>query len=257
MPAGGLVTLGAGAVIGGIQWAHSAHQANLARKAAAANTRPLYETPQSENDLSALIQSQGGTGMSDASRQYATNSANQGLSATLNAIQRGGGDVNSVSGVYGKYADSMNSLALHDDALRMQHVSNIASLYQRQSANQDKSYMLNRLDPFKDKSAAIAQQLQAAQQGETAGINTMTSSLLGVGQGLMKEPKMDYNNPGHTQMQPAYGFGGSTAPQAPKNFGYTPQYDISGFKPNLYSVPQSNPGNTQNWTGYGFDTNSF
>lgn len=181
---GGAITGGLGLLGGGIEYGMGVYARHKAEQAARNNIRPVYQTPGSEGYLTNLIQSQGTTGMSDASRAAYMNGANEGLGTTINAIQKGGGDPNAIGNAYSNYQKGINSMALYDDSQRMQHLNAIAQNYTRQSANTDKEFQLNKFDPYKDRAQAIAQQLQSAQQRQTAGLNTMLGGLGNLGQSV-------------------------------------------------------------------------
>lgn len=222
----GAVTGGLGLLGGGIEYAMGAYARHKAEQAAKGNIRPTYQTPQSESYLTNLIQSQGTTGMSDASRAAYLNNAGEGLGTTINAIQKGGGDPNAIGNAYSNYQKGINSMALYDDSQRMQHLNAIAQNYTRQSANTDKEFQLNKFDPYKDRAQAIAQQLQSAQQRQTAGLNTMLGGLGSIGQGVASgmsnriAPQGGGNNGNQTNYPSVFNNGGEGLWAGDGNSGY-------------------------------------
>lgn len=230
-----IASAGVGALIGGAEWAYGAYQKQKAIEAAKKNIRPTYQTPQSENDLGNLVMAQGGQGLSAGARQIYQNDANNGLSATLAAINRGDGDPNAAAGVYGNYEQGINHLALLDDAQRMKHMDNIAGWYQRNTANEDKKWQLNQFDPYKDKAQAIANQTQAAQNMEQGGMNMVGSSILG-GIRAWNDRKKPYQDVSQRTVAPVMTDGpqmGSGTFQRPAS------NSVQSFFQPYYKIPQS------------------
>lgn len=185
MPAGGLVTAGIGAAVGIGESIYGHIQAKKLQAQQAANIRPTYQIPTEEQDIQNLALSRAGQGMSDAARTANQNQSNQGLAASLSAIKQSG-DTSNIGGVLGAYNNAGNQLAIYDDQARMQNLNNLYSSYQRMSADKDKQFQLNQMDPYKDKAQFLSQQLQGAKGMEQAGINTATSGLMNLGSGLLK-----------------------------------------------------------------------
>ena len=207
----GLITAGLGLLGGAIEYGLGTYQRHKAEQAARNNVRPTYETPGSEQYLTDLIQSQGNTGMSDASRAAYLNDAQGGLSATTSAILKGGGDPNAIGNAYSGYNKGISQMALYDDSQRMQHLNAVAQNYARQSANQDKLFQLNKFDPYKDKAQAIAQQLAGAQNMQNAGMNTFFGGLGSAGKAIASDNKLKLadnaptDTPTNAGNQPVYG----------------------------------------------------
>ena len=158
---------------------YGAVKANKAAKAAAANVRPAYTTPQTEYDNQRIAESQAGQGMSAASKQDYLNNAGQGLAATNDAILRGGGDANSLSATYDKYNQGISNLSIYDDQARQGHLNNLIAQNQRMSADTDKNWQLNQYAPWTDKAKLYAAQQQAGQQIEGQGIGMLGKAATG------------------------------------------------------------------------------
>ena len=211
MPAGGLATAGAGLLLGGAEaaWGNSQKNSYQRQINAISGNKPAYQIPGEENQIVNLAESRAGQGMSAASNQALTNNTNNTLSAGLNAALRGGGDANSLGNIVEKSQQGFNQNAIYDDQARMKNLENLQSSWARMSADKDKAYTLNELDPWKDKMAALHQQL--------AGANNMFMSGLGMaGGGFMSGlgkafgASSPWSNPGGTSMTPVTTSGPST-----------------------------------------------
>ena len=222
---------------------YGAVKANKAAKAAAANVRPAYTTPQTEYDNQRIAESQAGQGMSAASKQDYLNNAGQGLAATNDAILRGGGDANSLSATYDKYNQGISDLSIYDDQARQGHLNNLIAQNQRMSADKDKEYQLNQLAPWADKAKLYAAQQQAGQQIEGQGIGMFTKAATGAA-GYFNTP----DDPAEkTTATPPAG----VAPSSNMGSYYgTPDYQPQApyYSPN---TPSSGDGSgTYGWNGY-------
>lgn len=198
-----------GAGIGIYSIAHNASKEKKARQAMENNKRPTYKIPQSEYDTLNLLGNRAGQGLSSSARSYYNQMQDRGLSSSLDAILKGGGDLNNAGGLVQRYFDSGNKLAVLDDQAKMQNINALIQQRQRMAAFQDKSFYINQYAPYADKQAAAAQELGMAQQGQQAGINTLGSSLSNLGSGISN--RMATNNIGKSS-------GG---------FGSTPSNNIS------------------------------
>lgn len=186
MPAGGLLTAGSlavglgEAIYGGIQSKKINNQ--LAANAAA---RPKYQIPQEENNIESLAESRGGQGISDAAMTANQNQSNQNTAAALAAIKQSG-DTSNIGAITGAADNASNQQAIYNDQARMQNLNNLQGAYARMSANKDKQFQVNELDPWKDKQQFLSTQLAGAKNTEQAGINTAASGAMNLGSSLLK-----------------------------------------------------------------------
>lgn len=247
-----LVGAGVGALSGGINAFEGAKQKKAANAALANNVMPQYQIPQTEWDNLNQLQSQAGQGLSDSSRTVYNNAAGQGLGASISAIQRGGGDVNTLGGAFNSYLNNTSQLALADDKMKNQHMADLIGGRQRISADQDKEYQINKYSPWANRQQALTQQVTAAANKEQAGFNQATNSVMnglssvsGILQGNTKkgQDKTVQNNsaPGsmfdyansygfHAPMATDQGVGGQTLSDYPSYMGMN-----AGQKSGLYN----------------------
>jgi hypothetical protein len=130
-------------------------QANKAMRNA---KRPTYQTPDTENENTALLEYLAGQGLSDNTKSFALNNADRGMTASLDAILKGGGDVNQVDKVYDKYLTNVSALSVADDQARLRNIYGLIQQRQRISDFSDKEFLYNEDGPYKDKMQAAAQQ---------------------------------------------------------------------------------------------------
>lgn len=255
---------------------YSAEKKHEAEQKAANNKQPDYKIPEEEQANLKLAESYANQGMSAGARNAYQNSADRGLTSTTNAILRGGGDANAIGGAYDRYNEGISNMSLYDDKVRTQHLQDLMGQNSRMAAYRDKSYQVNEYGPWANKAQALAQQMAAAQQGQTSGMNTAISGFAGMAQGLggngdkVKSPgwnnphtaspgQMNYetSQPGtawqpSTMNNPYSGYidSGNGSPYAPTNMGMDsgagPQPNYGGYKP-FYEI-DSSPG-TGGWNG--------
>lgn len=162
--------------------AHGAHQKNLAKKAAAANKRPAYNIPQGEYDNLYMAESQASQGLDQGSKQILTQNADRGLSASLNAVLKGGGDMNAASSLYDNYLGNINNIALMDNQQKINNVQQLVAARYRMSDQQDKQWQVNNYAPFMDKQKEIGQQKAYGQQQVDSGMGEISGAAIsGVG----------------------------------------------------------------------------
>lgn len=164
-----------------------------AELAAQAGERPDYKTPQGEYDNLALLQSRASQGLSD-STLTALNSGNErAFSSAVNNVLMGGGTQNNVAGLYDSFNNSMNKVALADDARKVQNLNNYIQQQSRMSGFADKNFQLNELDPWKDNRAAANRLSEQGNNMTNAGIGTAISTGIGAAGQLGRQSQLGGN----------------------------------------------------------------
>lgn len=219
-----------------------------AKKIAAGNIRPTYSIAPEETANQEIAQTLAGRGLSGATKQSFRTSAERGLSTSIDAILKGGGDTNQVGQVYGTYNDSMGRLAIADDAQRFDNLKILLDNNRRMAAERDKLFQLNEYAPFADKAqeaaALSAQGQQYINSGINTGFNAVSTYATGASQrkstNRMKFGTSDEEYTGDNQYSPSLmnsGTGQSYLNDRTYNFSrLTPQQrsDISGLYSNRY-----------------------
>lgn len=161
-----------------------------ANEAAGKLKRPVYdsELSKSEYDALNLLKSRAGQGLSSSARNLYQQNADRGLTSTLDAIIKSGGDPNSVSKAYSGYADNIGRLALADDAAKINNINAFLNQQRRVSDQEmnayDTGFKINQYAPYADEAARIAQLRGQGRQMTNAGITTLGQTALGYGQAI-------------------------------------------------------------------------
>lgn len=243
------VALIAGAALGAGQMIYGNHLKKKAAQAAAANVMPTYELPKEEREMLSQAETQAGTGMSAAAREALRQDSDRALGTNIDAINRGGGNINAIAATAQGTQLGLNKMALYEDSARLEHLKQLQEGRARMSANRDKEYQLNKYAPWANKAQAIAEQQKAAQNTFNSGVNTLGMGLLQSisnmpqGSGM---PKFGYIPQQPTaEALPMTGQGGMEmfTPQPTSIPGYTPAGSPFGMM-------NENIDNTPTWNGY-------
>lgn len=169
-----------GVVIGGAKLYLGEHAKAKARKQAEQqkNSRPqLTDSPYTRDELS-LAGSELSAGMgADASRAL-TQENQKSQTNSLDAILKGGGDINNVSKVFDESQSGNQRLALMKENLRLNKIQNFVSASRNADQQRQQQFQFNEWAPWADRSQAIAQEKTQANQDINEGINTIGSSIL-------------------------------------------------------------------------------
>ncbi len=176
------VSAGIGAAVGIGQLVVGAINNRKAKKEAREleATRPTYSiSDQAGRDL-ALAESElgGGGGLSAGAQSAYNNLNNQQFSSSLNAILKGGGSVNNVGSVFGENEEGRQRLALLNDQMRLQKINNLNRARTSMINEEDKAFMYNIDQPWKDKAQAVSSSRQQAQAMIGSGIGSVANTAM-------------------------------------------------------------------------------
>ena len=230
-----LAAMGIGVATGVGEGIYGAIQKRNAQRAAAANVMPTYTPSPYEGQITNLAESQAGTGMSDAARQALLNNSNTGLATSVGAIEKMGGNPNSIGSAYQNYNTNINNQAIYDDSQRMAHLSNLQGAYSRASAVADKAWQINQYQPWANRAQAIAGQLQGGQNMMMAGINTAAGGVMSglSALGRKNNPSVDTGGGG----QGSSGMGQQIS--LPDNSGLSASWNNTGGTPAMPAMNNS------------------
>lgn len=200
MLAGGLLQAGLG--IG---------QKAKAAKMAAGNKRPEYEISQQAKDNQALAESMASEGLSDSAKQLYTSNADRGLTSSIDAILKGGGDVNAITDLNDGYNQSLSQFAMAEDQAKFRNLNILMRANDALGAEHDKAWQINQYAPYADKAQQAAQMSASGMQNISGGINTGLSALSMAAMG---------------KINPSAGVPGAAGSGMPQGSGL----DLEGFK---------------------------
>ncbi len=251
MPAGGLLTTGVGALIGGGEAIWGAEQKKKYQNQINAlnSKRPVYSINPEEYNIQNLAESRAGQGMSAGSKQELLNNTNNNLATSLDYALKSGGDPNAIGNIAQNSQSAYNQNAIYDDQARLSNLNNLQTAWTRQSANRDKAFQINQEQPWKDNMTALHQQLTGANNMFNSGLNLIGGSALGAANKFSGGGQRTVIPPGEgiLHMDSALGNSSFATPSAQS---YTPSmYSGNIQQPEIQQQQIDAP----NWNGYTFD----
>lgn len=139
---------------------------------------PIKQTSQFDKDSLALAESELANGMSSAAEKAYNDSVDRGLSSSISAMLKSGGDVNSIGDIYGATEQGRQNLAIMQDQMRLTQLQNVLKSYDKMASEDEKNWMVNLYGPYKDKLQAIGEQRKNTAQQRVAGMNTLGGGLM-------------------------------------------------------------------------------
>jgi hypothetical protein len=196
-----------------------------------AATRPKLEASPYLDDQLSLAQSELSSGMSGAAESAYEQGLSRDVSSSLDAILKGGGDVNNVAEIFDRSAVGRQRLSLMKENLRLSQINNLVNAQGAMETQRQQMFQFNDFAPWADASRANAQGRQKAQDMIWGGLQTVASGAMGSAQGAAaKSDFNNYFNPG----QQGGGYNGN------------PQYSQVQQVPNYNGTVQS-PGANMNY----------
>lgn len=171
------ITQGAQAVGGIGQVVQSLFQGREANRLTASNKRPKYHVQQPIKDALSFSQSRASQGLSDQSKQTYLQEAERGTTLGVDAILKGGGNVNNIADLYGNFETGISKVALLDEQMRSENERRMLESQYKMNDELDKQWQVNVFDPYADKAQAAATLKKQASDNRWKGIN----SIIGAG----------------------------------------------------------------------------
>lgn len=178
-PTSAIVQSGAGLVQTAVGLINAAKTKKEAERLA--RERPDYEISPLVGQGLSLAESDLANGMSSAATKAYQDLNNQQFSASLGAILKGGGGVNSIGDIYGNSQEGRLKLAMMKDQLRLQQIQNYIKASERKQQEEQTKWQVNEFGPYHDKVQANAAARQGAQQQINSGLNAFGAGVMNYG----------------------------------------------------------------------------
>lgn len=206
-----------GAALGAAQTVEGLINAGKTKKIAntLSKTRPQLGRDALADENLALTKSELAQGMSAKAEKAYGDIADRDFSASLSAILKGGGNLNSIGDIYGSKEEGRQKLAIMRDNLRMSQISNEINASKAVSERNDQQFLFNVDAPWKDASRANAQAREKAQQQIWGGLSTIGSAGMSFLGGKADAKQLGLKDPSELSGTQDYNdiLGLSTAPQ--------------------------------------------
>lgn len=151
-------------------------------------SRPKREISPLYGQNLSLAESELAGGMSTAAERAYASQLDKSTAASLSALLKGGGDVNSVGDVFASGEEGRQRLAMLNDQLRLNQINNVVKARGMMAEEADKNFLFNDYAPWADKSQANAEARKAANAGIWSGLSTVAGA--GMNYFSNKLPKM-------------------------------------------------------------------
>lgn len=220
------IAISAASAIGGYL---SKRKAQKERERLAAS-RPEIGDSEFVDEQIDLARSELARGNNTASRLAYEEAADTGFASSLDAILRGGGNVNNVADLYGNSMQGRMRLAMMDDDLRIQRIRNLSAAQQGAEGFRQQQFQFNQFAPWADNAQAAAQAYAGANQQMWSGIANVGAGLTNYASMLQQEKMYD------KYLASLGGRGGNSVSVAPpQQPAFMPQQSYVSTQPVMYS----------------------
>lgn len=206
--------------------------------------RPKLEASPYIDDQLSLAQSELSSGMSGAAETAYEEGLSRDVSSSLDAILKGGGDVNNVAEIFDRSATGRQRLALMKENLRLSQINNLVNAQGAAENQRQQMFQFNEWAPWSDAAQANAKARQGAENMIWSGVQTFGNAATGFLQG--QQASNDFNNyfqsqatnpnsrvMGGNQIAQRAAIGSVSSPAANSNY----------INPNFNSTPKFNFNN--------------
>lgn len=184
-------------VVGGVSLGYSIynseHKKNQARKLEAKNKKPDYKVQQPIIENQTLAENMAQQGLSDSSKQIATDNLNEGFNSSINALLEAGGGLNSISDLYSSFGDNLKGLAGLDNEVKYKNQQLLMGQNERMGQEFDKQFQLGSWFDYVNKAQRIAELRGQAKtdrrDAESEAVGIVSSAALGFSSREPKEKK--------------------------------------------------------------------
>lgn len=167
----------AGVAVGtaGYQIYSGAHAKSKAKKEQArlnASRPKLPVSPYAQQQYD-LARSELSNGMSSQAEQAYNNASDRQFSTSLDAILKGGGDINNIGELFDASDQGRQRLALAKENMRINNINNLVRASQNLTNEEQNAFKFNQWAPWADKAQANAQSMIQGQQTMDSGISSL------------------------------------------------------------------------------------
>lgn len=137
-----------------------------------AETRPKETASPFLKDQLNLAESNLGSGMGADAKKIYSEGIDTSLSASLDAILKGGGSTNNVGEIFNNSVNGRQRMVLMNENIRQNNVNNLVRAQDASDEERQRMFEFNQWMPWSDKAQANAQARQGAEQQIWKGLDT-------------------------------------------------------------------------------------
>lgn len=170
------ISSGLQSAIGVYQLVRGGSQIKQANKMAGTTVRPDYRIQQGYKDNLAFTERGASQGLSDESQALYDASTDRTMGASIDAILRGGGNVNTISDIYDTATADAGKVAMLNEEVRQKNAQQYLLASEEYAQQEDKRWQINQWAPYKDRVQAIAELKAQGEKNKQAGLNSIVSA---------------------------------------------------------------------------------
>ena len=159
-------------------------------------TRPKAQISQQTRNELTLNESELSNGLGAKATRAYTEQEDKGLSTSLSAMLKGGGNVNSVGELYGADESGRQRMVQLQESTRLNQIQKLMDSQRNMAGEEQKMFEFNEWMPYADKVKANAAAKESANAQVSSGISSMASAGMQYGQNKAELDMFnDYLNP--------------------------------------------------------------
>lgn len=166
-----------GAVGAGYKVAQGISQNSAANKLQRGLVRPMYKIQDQYYQNQGLAENAAQNGLGANALNYYGDQANRGLASGISGVLQGGGDVNSINGLYDKFNQGNRAISAEDARLKTDNIRYLVDRNKDLAGQETQQWALNKYEPYKDTATAITGLRNSGSQNISGGISEAGSVL--------------------------------------------------------------------------------
>ena len=199
-------------------------------------TRPKLEASQFVDDQLSLAQSELANGLSGETERAYEEGLSRDVSTSLDAILKGGGDINNIPEIFDRSATGRQRLALMKENLRLSQINNLVNAQGAAENQRQQMFQFNQWAPWADDAKANAAARQGAEDMIWGGLQTVASGATGALNALQGQAASNsyFQNPQQNNSYVPPNLQSSTVQRAPMGGFTSPGANMNYIDENLF-----------------------
>jgi methanogenic corrinoid protein MtbC1 len=139
--------------------------------------RPEYQIQDEYYDNVGMANNMAQSGLPAATRDFYSTQSERGLTASTDAVLRGGGGINAIADIYDKYNQANMRVASEDAMMRTANIRNLMEQNRTLAGQKNIKWSIDEYEPYKDTVRAGNQAVATGTNNVFTGLSGMASTL--------------------------------------------------------------------------------
>lgn len=126
--------------------------------------RPVMKVEDEYFDNRSIGQNMAQHGLTEKALDFATSGLDRGLMAGIDATLAGGGSLNNIEGLFDRYKQGTNELAVRDATDQNKNIAYFVDRNKELAGKKTQAWVVNKLKPFEDEAKGLADERKAGYQ---------------------------------------------------------------------------------------------